>query len=77
MAGAQQCKKSGNTGLSTREAVNGPVIERPFEMDYPNGHPAGRPHDTAENRPDAHALNLHYARVGVDPAWPITATRRQ
>ncbi|MBI2254557.1 MAG: hypothetical protein HYU58_08065 [Proteobacteria bacterium] len=31
-------------------------------------HPTGRPHDTAENRPDAHALNLHYARVGVDPA---------
>ncbi|MDY0870860.1 hypothetical protein [Dongia rigui] len=34
----------------------------------PLTHPAGRPHDTAENRPDFHALNLHYARVGVDPA---------
>jgi hypothetical protein len=34
----------------------------------PLTHPAGRPHDTKAHRPDAHALNLHYARVGVDPA---------
>jgi hypothetical protein len=31
-------------------------------------HPTGRPHDTRADRPDAHALNLHYARAGVDPA---------
>lgn len=31
-------------------------------------HPTGRPHDTRGDRPDAHALNLHYARAGVDPA---------
>lgn len=31
-------------------------------------HPTGRPHDTRDDRPDAHALNLHYARAGVDPA---------
>jgi len=34
----------------------------------PLTHPAGRPHDTSAHRPDAHALNLHYARAGVDPA---------
>jgi len=34
----------------------------------PLTHPTGRPHDTNKNRPDTHALNLHYARVGVDPA---------
>jgi hypothetical protein len=34
----------------------------------PLTHPAGRPHDTSAHRPDAHALYLHYARVGVDPA---------
>lgn len=31
-------------------------------------HPTGRPHDTRADRLDAHALNLHYARAGVDPA---------
>lgn len=33
----------------------------------PLAHPLGRPHDTSTGRPDAHALNLHYARAGVDP----------
>jgi len=33
----------------------------------PLTHPTGRPHDRRDDRPDTHALNLHYARVGVDP----------
>jgi hypothetical protein len=33
----------------------------------PLKYPFGRPHEARDDRPDAHALNLHYARVGVDP----------
>ena len=34
----------------------------------PLKYPFGRPHEARDDRPDAHALNLHYARMGVDPA---------
>ncbi len=33
----------------------------------PLRYPFGRPHEARDDRPDAHALNLHYARMGVDP----------
>ncbi|WP_374385033.1 hypothetical protein [Dongia sp.] len=48
-------------------AVPKPVEQLVDVANVPLVHPLGRPHDTSTGRPDAHALNLHYARVGVAP----------
>jgi len=49
-------------------AVAKPVEQLVDVTKVPLQHPLGRPHALRQDSGDAHALNLHYAKFGIDPA---------